>query len=226
LKSFTPKLSVLPEPQRALWPELKETPRHFVLYGGTAAALYYAHRKSIDFDFFSSEPFNPEALNRSLSFLRGGKPVQVGMNTLEVEVARGGGIVKVAFFGGLSYRRVHDPLMTEDGVLRAASPLDLLATKLRTIWSRSESKDYLDIDELVRQGTPLKDGLRAAYTVYNGEFNSRLSLQGLGYFEDGDLASLPESVKERLREQVNLVIGEALPEFAPLPGGIAPAEES
>jgi hypothetical protein len=224
LKSFTPKLSVLPEPQRKLWPELVEAPRHFVLYGGTAIALYYAHRKSIDFDFFSSEPFDPEALNRSLPFLRGGKPVQVGVNTLEVEVARGGGIVKVSFFGGLSHRRVQDPLKTEDGVLWAASPLDLLATKLRTIWSRSESKDYLDIDELVRQGTTLKDGLRAAYTVYRGEFNSRLSLQALGYFEDGDLPSLPEGVKERLRQQVNSAIGEPVPEFEPLPGGIAPAE--
>lgn len=221
---FTPKLGVLPEPQQKLWPELAQVPRHFVLYGGTAVALYFAHRRSVDFDFFSSEPFDPEALNRALPFLRGGKPAQVGANTLEVEVFSGGGAVKVAFFGGLSYRRVEDPRKTEDNVLRVASPLDLLATTLRTIWTRSESKDYLDIFELVRHGTTLKDGLRAAYTVFGGEFNSRISLQALGYFNDGDLAELPQGVKERLIKEVNSALGEPLPEFEPLPGGIAPAE--
>ncbi len=222
---MSPKLSVLPEAQRQLWPELAQVPKHFVLYGGTAVALHYGHRSSVDFDFFASEPFNPEELMRSLPFLRGGKPVQVSANTLDVEVTRGA-VVKIQFLGGLSYRRVRDPQETDDKVLRVASPLDLLATKLRTIWTRSQAKDYLDIDELLRQGVGLKEGLRAAYTVFHGDFNWRISVRGLGYFNDGDLLSLPESVKERLMTAVNSVIGEPLPEFEPLPGGIAPTEGS
>ena len=82
--SFAPKLSVLPEAQRKLWPELAQVPGHFVLYGGTAVALHYGHRASVDFDFFTSEPVNPDELMRSLPFLRGGKPVQVAANTLDV----------------------------------------------------------------------------------------------------------------------------------------------
>ncbi len=222
---MSPKLSVLPEAQRQLWPELAQVPRHFVLYGGTAVALYYGHRFSVDFDFFTSEPVNPEELMRSLPFLRGAKPVQVAVNTLDVEVTRGA-VVKIQFLGGLSYRRVRDPLETDDKVLRLASALDLLATKLRTIWTRSQAKDYLDIDELLRQGIGLKEGLRAAYTVFNGDFNWRISLQGLGYFKDGDLPSLPKPVKERLMKAIDAVIGEPLPQFEPLPGGIAPAEGS
>lgn len=222
---MSPKLSVLPEAQRQLWPELAQVPKHFVLYGGTAVALHYGHRSSVDFDFFASEPFNPEELMRSLPFLRGGKPVQVSANTLDVEVTRGA-VVKIQFLGGLSYRRVRDPQETDDKVLRVASPLDLLATKLRTIWTRSQAKDYLDIDELLRQGVGLKEGLRAAYTVFHGDFNWRISVRGLGYFNDGDLLSLPELVKERLMTAVNSVIGEPLPEFEPLPGGIAPTEGS
>ncbi len=36
-----PRLDVLPAPQRALWPQLAEVSRQsFVLYGGTAVALY------------------------------------------------------------------------------------------------------------------------------------------------------------------------------------------
>ena len=223
--NFTPQLSVLPEAQRKLWPELAQVPRHFVLYGGTAVALHYGHRASVDFDFFTSEPVNPDELMRSLPFLRGGKPVQVAANTLDVEVTRGA-VIKIQFLGGLSYRRVRDPLETDDKVARVASPLDLLATKLRTIWMRSQAKDFLDIDELLRRGVGLKDGLGAAYAVFHGEFNSHISLRGLGYFNDGDLPSLPQPVKERLVKEVNSVIGEALPEFEPLPGGIVPAEKS
>ena len=216
---------MLPEAQRTLWPELARVPRHFVLYGGTAVALYYGHRASVDFDFFTSQPFVPDELMRSLPFLRGAKPVQVSANTLDVEVTRGA-VVKVSFLGGLSYRRVRDPQCTDDNVVQVASPLDLLATKLRTIWMRSQAKDFLDIDEMLRQGVGLKDGLGAAYAVFNGEFNSHISLRALGYFSDGDLPSLPKPVKDRLVKEVNSAIGEPLADFEPLAGGIVPLEKS
>lgn len=217
--TFTPKLSVLPEAQRNLWPELAQVPRHFVLYGGTAVALHYGHRVSVDFDFFTTQPVVAEELMRSLPFLRGARLVQVSTNTLEVEVIRGAS-VKVQFIGGLPYRRVCEPQFTDDQIIPVASPLDVLATKLRTIWMRSQAKDFLDIDELLRQGVSLKEGLGAAYAVFGGEFNSHISLRALGYFEDGDLPSLPSALKERLVKAVNSVIGEPLPKFAALPGGL------
>jgi hypothetical protein len=34
---FKPDLSIFPEPQRRLWPELRDTPKTFVLYGRRAA---------------------------------------------------------------------------------------------------------------------------------------------------------------------------------------------
>lgn len=222
--TLAPKLSVLPAAQRALWQELAQVPRHFVLYGGTAVALQFGHRTSVDFDFFTTQPVNADELMRSLPFLRGGKPVQVAANTLDIEVTRAGGPVKVSFLGGLTYRRVRDPLPTEDRVMQVASPLDLLATKLRTIWMRSQAKDFLDIDEMLRQGVGLKEGLGAAYTVFGGEFNAHISLRALGYFNDGDLPSLPLAVKDRLVKAVNAVIGEPLPEFPAMPGGITATE--
>ena len=219
--TFTPHLSVLPAAQKGLWPELGQVPRHFVLYGGTAVALHYGHRASVDFDFFTTRPIDPDELMRSLPFLRGAKPVQVAANTLDVEVTRGA-VVKVSFLGALPHRRVGDPQYTDDQIVPVASPLDLLASKLRTIWMRSQAKDFLDIDELLRQGVGLKNGLGAAYAVFGGEFNSHISLRALGYFNDGDLPSLPEPVKDRMVQAVNSVLGEALPEYAALPGGLAP----
>src|SRR5262245_60249590 len=52
-KRFDPRLDILPDAQRELWPQLSAAPRlSFVLYGGTAVALHLGHRQSVDFDFF------------------------------------------------------------------------------------------------------------------------------------------------------------------------------
>jgi hypothetical protein len=47
---FTPRLDILPLPQRRLWDELAGVPPQFVLYGGTAIALHLGHRQSLDFE--------------------------------------------------------------------------------------------------------------------------------------------------------------------------------
>lgn len=49
IKSFKPVYSILPAAQKQIWPQLKEIKSlGFVLYGGTALALRYGHRQSID----------------------------------------------------------------------------------------------------------------------------------------------------------------------------------
>ena len=60
--TFSPRLDILPDEQRALWPELARVPKSFVLYGGTAVAIRLGHRTSVDFDFFSSEPLDFDEL--------------------------------------------------------------------------------------------------------------------------------------------------------------------
>ena len=66
---MNPRLDALPPPQRRLWPELRATPHHFVLYGGTAIALRLAHRESEDFDFFSSEPLDGDILLAEIPYI-------------------------------------------------------------------------------------------------------------------------------------------------------------
>ena len=66
-----PRLDILPAAQRALWPKLAEVSRHsFVLYGGTAVAMYLGHRESVDFDFFTHRTFQPDELFGSYVLLR------------------------------------------------------------------------------------------------------------------------------------------------------------
>ncbi len=68
--SFEPRLDILPESQRKVWPQLDDVPSHFVLYGGTGIALQLGHRNSEDFDFFSTESFDPDRLKAQLPFIR------------------------------------------------------------------------------------------------------------------------------------------------------------
>lgn len=98
MTTFQPKLDVLPLPQRIFWAELAEIPQEFTLYGGTAIALHFGHRQSIDFDFFGWNAFAPLDLASSLPFLRGGTVLQSAPNTLTMLIDRDGP-VKISFFG-------------------------------------------------------------------------------------------------------------------------------
>jgi hypothetical protein len=82
--TFSPKLNILPASQRALWKELKATPKHFVLYGGTALALRLGHRVSEDFDFFTNESFEAQNLFEPIPYLRDDEVTLLRENTLTV----------------------------------------------------------------------------------------------------------------------------------------------
>jgi hypothetical protein len=199
LSSFAHRFEVLPEPQRRVWPQLREIPPHFVLYGGTALALRLGHRTSVDFDFFSSVPFNHDTLRGQISWLKTAEPLQAGENTLTVIVPQLAP-VKVSFFGGLTFGRVGCPEHTQDNVVRVASLLDLAATKVAVIQQRAEAKDYLDVAALLKAGITLSQALGAASALYRETFNPMISLKALSYFNDGDLKQLPADLKHLLSD--------------------------
>lgn len=196
--TFSPRLDVLAAGQRALWPELSGIPRRYVLYGGTALALRLAHRTSADFDFFAHDPLDHRELDSEVAFVRGAETLQEGPNTRTVLVRRAGADVKLSFFGGISFGRVGEPDQTDDGVLRAASLLDLGGTKLKVLLQRVESKDYRDIAALLDQGLPLAEILASARALFGSSFNPLIAQKALCYFEGGDLADLDERVRDRL----------------------------
>ena len=144
--TFKPILDVLPREQRKLWPALSAIPDSFVLYGGTALALRLGHRSSVDFDFFSSQAADIDALFR-IPFLVRAEVLQREPDTLTVSVIPAGtrNPVKVSFFGGIDIGRVGSPDTTDDSVLRVASLLDLFGTKLKVLLQRVAARDYLDL---------------------------------------------------------------------------------
>ena len=200
------KLEILPQAQRRLWNELKNTPQEFVLYGGTALALRLGHRTSEDFDFFSNRPFLPDVLRKTIGYLQDAEMRQFEENTLTAIINRDGP-VKVSFFGGLKLNRVQDPDVMPDNGIKVASLLDVAATKLATIQQRAQARDYEDVLALAGAGVSLSEMLAAAEAVYGSTFNGTLSLKALTFFADGDLPTLSPVIQSRLRtlaSQVNL----------------------
>lgn len=199
---FKPALGILPPNQRALWDSLGAARKlGFVLYGGTAISLRLGHRVSVDFDFFSDRPFEHSDLLAALPFRDRAEAIQKDPNslTLLVDEAKGEGEgVKVSFFGGLTFGRVGEPDLTEDGLVFIASPLDLLGTKLKVIQQRAEKKDYVDIHALIESGMRLEDGLAAGMALYGKSFPPSEALKALTYFGDGNLKGLAGEVKEGL----------------------------
>jgi Nucleotidyl transferase AbiEii toxin, Type IV TA system len=210
--AFVPNLATLPAAQRALWPELRATPDTFTLYGGTALALRLGHRSSVDFDFFSNEPFDADLLARDLTYLRDAERVQAAPNTLTCRVDRGGPVL-LSFFGGLGLGQVAAPEQADDILLHVASLLDIAGTKAAVVQKRAEVKDYLDIDAILRHGVDLPSVLAAGTVVYGRGFNPLITLKALSYFED--LPALPIAVRARLRKAVEAVDATKLPALTP-----------
>jgi hypothetical protein len=197
--SFEPKTKILPKAQQEIWPLLIPAPGlSFVLYGGTAVALYFGHRVSVDFDFFRTEPLKKKDIETSFTFMRDARTIQEDENTLVLIAPMHSGPVKVSFSGGLAIGRINEPLQTKDEMVLVASPEDLLVTKLKAIMDRAEAKDYRDIAVMLSAGISLEKALGAFAKMYGKDPGP--PLRAMGFFKDGDLASLPKSDQDILRK--------------------------
>lgn len=207
---FTPCRDVLPTAQQALWPRLRAlADMGFVLYGGTAVALRLGHRSSVDFDFFRAMPLDRDALKAALPVLAVSTAIQDNGDTWSLMVPCGGTkseLVKVSFFGSMAFGRVGSPGRTDDGVLMVASVEDLMATKLKVILQRAETKDYRDIAALLKQArASLARGLAAARLLFGPNLQPSEVLKALVYHADGDLMSLADDDKRVLVAAVGAV---------------------
>lgn len=199
MEPFEPKLNVLPEAQRRLWPELAAVPRPFILYGGTAIALRLGHRTSVDFDFFTTESIDPGSLLSTMPFLRGADVLQLEPTTLTVSIDRGGPI-KISFFGTIDFGRIGVPEETSDRILRVASLADLAATKVKALLQSVESKDYLDLAAFLRSGIAIEELLGGARALFGRAFNPLIAQKTMSFFEGGDLARVSAADRKLLTD--------------------------
>jgi hypothetical protein len=211
---FRTRHDILPPGQKRLWPQLAPLKdMGYCLYGGTALALRFGHRRSLDFDFFTERTLDRKALESTLPWVRSGTVLRAEPDThvLLVAVPRSKREVKVSFFGGLRIGRIGTPDLSDDGVILVASVRDLLATKLKALFDRVEPKDYLDIVEVLSRGGDLLQGLSDAGALFGKSFSPAECLRILCWFGEPELRALPADCRRTLETRVKAAWNQPLP---------------
>lgn len=119
----------------------------FFLAWGTALALIFWHRKSIDFDFFCFEDFNNNELFQKISKIFWDKLIKKTFeekNTLYIEA----NWIKISFFT-YKYSLIWEKIESE--FFSIYSLEDISAMKLWAIQNRATNKDYIDIYFLIKK---------------------------------------------------------------------------
>ena len=165
----------------------KLTPELFLakarLVGGTALALQYGHRMSIDLNFFGDIEEDSIAIR---DILRSIGPISVYKETTNIKIYSVNGI-KVDFVN-YKYPWI-DSVIKKDG-LRLASPKDIAAMKINAIEGRGTKKDFIDMYFLLQHYT--LDDILKFYAEKYPENSVFRGLMSLSYFEDAEDELMPK----------------------------------
>jgi hypothetical protein len=164
--------------------------RGFYLVGGTAVAFHLGHRRSVDFDWFTPERFDPlevaqDLREEGIAFVTG----NVAPGTLH-GLVRGVHVSLIRhnypLLAGLRVRR---------GGIRVAARADLSAMKLSAVAQRGAKKDFVDIYALGQHSNSLRQMLQWYRRKFSVEDLDHV-LRSLVYFDDADPERLPRILWE------------------------------
>ncbi|MBI2269099.1 MAG: nucleotidyl transferase AbiEii/AbiGii toxin family protein [Bacteroidetes bacterium] len=177
----------------------------FSLAGGTSLALQIGHRISYDLDFFSTQPFNPDAISLQLNDFKNKKYFSQSQNILQLFVND----VKLDFVYH-PYKLIA-PVALQDN-LRLFSIEDIAAMKLSAITGRGAKRDFYDLFFLL-QLFDFKT-ITGFYKEKYPDVELTLLYKSLLYFDDADLQSDPILIKEKITwTEVKNRIGKTIQDF-------------
>lgn len=180
---------VLPTYSYELLRRLSENPgfTKFYLAGGTSLALQIGHRRSVDLDFFSSEPFSS---NITSELKDGYTAIAVSNNSIELIVEN----TKVMFWY-FAFPVIKELIKVESLIL--ADPVDIGLMKLLAIQGRTTKKDIIDLYFIDKEIIKLEDLLELFESSYKEtSFNSYSSLKSLFDIDKLKNDPMPEMLKE------------------------------
>lgn len=163
----------------------------FYLAGGTGCALQIGHRRSHDFDFFSSAALEIFPIRNTLG----------NLGRFVIDYSDAGTLV--GRFDGTKISLFHYPYpLLEDAVeilgVRTASLLDIACMKTDAISSRGAKRDFVDLFFILKH---LDLDLAAFFGYFERKygpegFNRHHVLKSLVYFDDADQEPEPDMLVE------------------------------
>jgi hypothetical protein len=180
----------------------------FSLVGGTALALRYGHRSSIDLDLFCHEKFDHDMIISELE--------NVFNDTFEYKQQNTQfGIF--CFIENVKVDLVHFPHLPINSIesindIRMYSNSDIAAMKIQAVLGRGKKKDFWDLYELLQHYTlqQLMDWHKLKYP------NQMLAISiphAITYFTDADNSETPVSFKNQTWESVKKGISHAVSDY-------------
>lgn len=179
---------ILTTEQRELLPMTKHFSDRFGLVGGTAVALQIGHRQSVDFDLFSTKPFDNLSIRAELDSFFHVEQELVNRNE-EVTVLIHG--VKYTFF----YFPFPITFTVQWPTINMADLLTVGAMKAYALKSRGKWKDYVDLYFILHQNHSVSEIARKAQELFGEAFNEKIFRTQLGYFFDIDIIRKPDPLE-------------------------------
>jgi predicted nucleotidyltransferase component of viral defense system len=182
---------------------------NFYLAGGTALAIYFGHRISVDLDWFSPKPFGDALLlakkiqNEKIDL----KVEETSLGTLHGSIAN----VRVTFLE-YQYPLLSKTVLWEETGCILASLEDLACMKLSAIAQRGARKDFCDIYALGKTFS-----LQEMLTFYSKKFkiqNISHVLYGLSYFDDAEQERMPKMLWDVSWKEIKKTIQEWVKQLA------------
>ncbi|MBN1925168.1 MAG: nucleotidyl transferase AbiEii/AbiGii toxin family protein [Prolixibacteraceae bacterium] len=185
-------------------PELKP----FSLVGGTALALRYGHRNSIDLDLFSHIKFEPEFIEKELRQVFG-KDYHTESGHQKIGI--------FCFIKKIKVDIIHypfqlvSPVKNENGI-RIYSDADIAAMKVQAILGRGKKKDFWDLHELL-QHYSLQQLIDWHKLKYPNQMLAISIPNAITYFVDTDDSETPVSYKGQTWEKVKKEISRKVSDY-------------
>ncbi len=173
--------NILTANQLKLLPLVKEFSRDYYLVGGTAIALHLGHRRSIDFDLFTSGRLKKQSIKRTIA--RHKCPVSDVLFEDSEQLHLVVHDVKLTFF---SYPYRIDAPVDFEQIIHIPDLLTLAAMKAYALGGRAKWKDYVDLYFLLRDHFSLAQISEKSKDLFGVYYNEKLFREQLCYFQDVD----------------------------------------
>lgn len=194
----------------SLLKKLMELPslRPFSLVGGTALALRFGHRNSVDLDLFYHEKFDYPQVIEVLEATFHDKFVYKQQHTQF-------GIF--CFIDNIKVDFVHFPhllisAIEEEGNIRFYSIADISAMKIQAIFGRAQKKDFWDLYELL-QHYSLQQMIDWHKQKYPSQMLAISIPHAITYFLDAEESDAPVSYKKQTWELVKKGISKVVSDY-------------
>jgi predicted nucleotidyltransferase component of viral defense system len=180
----------------------------FSLVGGTALALRYGHRSSIDLDLFYHNEFNHLQIVQELEsafkdqFVYKQQNTKFGIFCFINEIK-----VDIVYFP-------HAPIAeyVEEDKIRMYSSADIAAMKIQALLGRGQKKDFWDLHELLLH-YPLQQIIDWHKQKYPNQMLAISIPHAITYFIDAENSETPVSYKGQTWEQVKKEISRKVSEY-------------